>query len=386
MKKLFTVVAALCFVMSGFAEAITCAQALELAMQLPAGSTGTEDVTVHGFITSTDGVVSRKQQVFWMADTPDGGQVFEAYWANLPEPYASNNEALPVGTELNMTGKLMNYQDRIAEIKNGTLEIINVPVVVRDTFDVTADEAVLEASAWSVGEISTDIYRVSGKIKEVQEAYTENQDVPGFNGKSTFLLEVTNEEEIVFKAFRCYSVEEVFAGDSVIILGPLQLYAEKVVEVAGGKVTITKKDHKEAQIINATTDEAIEEALKHDVKWLSEDIYVVSGTVDSISYSYSAEKGTQSFYLATTSEVAKFCAYSCNVPSEIVVGDKVTVKGHLQLYAADLAEISNGEVTVESQGVENIFGGEKAIKTIEDGQVVIIRNGVRYNALGVEMK
>lgn len=386
MKKTITIVAALCFVMSSYADVLTCAQAYEAAMALDAGQTGTEDVTVHGFITFTNGTVSRKQQVFWMADDPEGGNVFQAYWANLPEPYATDGTPLPVGTELNMTGKLMNYNGTTAEMKNGTIELINVPVLNRDTIDLTADEAIEEASVWSVGDISTDYYNVSGKVKEITTAYTENQDVPGYNGKSSFTLEVSNEDGIKLTAYNAYSVEEVFAGDSVVVLGPLQYYAADNVEVVGGKVTITKKgEHQEAQTFYVTADEAITEALTHDVKWLSTDTYVVSGVVDSISYAYNAEKGTQSFYLASTNETAKFCAYSCKVPREIVIGDVVTVTGRLLLFAADLAEIKDGEVSVET-AVEQVNNEAVPAKRLENGQLIIYRNGARFTTTGTQVR
>lgn len=38
------------------------------------------------------------------------------------------------------------------------------------------------------------------------------------------------------------------------------------------------------------------------------------------------------------------------------------------------------------EAIDNIFGAEQAVKTIEQGQVVIIRNGVHYNLLGMELK
>ena len=38
------------------------------------------------------------------------------------------------------------------------------------------------------------------------------------------------------------------------------------------------------------------------------------------------------------------------------------------------------------EAIDNIFGAEKAVKTFEQGQVVIIRNGVHYNLLGMELK
>lgn len=38
------------------------------------------------------------------------------------------------------------------------------------------------------------------------------------------------------------------------------------------------------------------------------------------------------------------------------------------------------------QGLDDINTGTKAVKTIENGQLVIIKNGIRYNALGAEIK
>ena len=37
-----------------------------------------------------------------------------------------------------------------------------------------------------------------------------------------------------------------------------------------------------------------------------------------------------------------------------------------------------------AQGVENVDAAAKAVKTFENGQLVIIKNGVKYNALGVK--
>ncbi len=384
MKKIITIVAAICFAMSSFAETITCAKAVEIAMALDPGATTTDEYTVHGFITSTNGTVSRKQQVFWMADTQDGGQVFQAYWANLPEPYATDANPLPVGTELNLTGKLLNYNGTTAEIKNGAIKLINVPVVKYDTIDVTVEDAITVATTWNVGDISTDRYRVLGKVKAITRAYEENKDVPGYKGKSSFTL-VTADEKVVFTAYNAYSIEEVFAGDSVIILGPLQYKAENSVEVAGGKVTITKKDHEEAKTITVTKDEAIETATAQEKGWLSTDNYIVTDiTVDSISFKYDETKKTQSFYSFGLNRTADFIAYKCKVPRELVVGDKVTVKGKLQNFKGN-AEIANGEVLLQTALTEVLDKTNNAVKVIQGGQIFIIKNGIRYNILGTQI-
>ncbi len=80
-----------------------------------------------GYITEVFGNVSRNQQSFWMADTKDGGQVFEAYWANLPEGVA----AFTVGSKVKITGNLLKY------VKNGvvTPEIKNADVVILEAGD-----------------------------------------------------------------------------------------------------------------------------------------------------------------------------------------------------------------------------------------------------------
>lgn len=53
----------------------------------------------------------------------------------------------------------------------------------------------------------------------------------------------------------------------------------------------------------------------------------------------------------------------------------------VQTPSARVRKISVGE----AQGVENVTAGEKAVKRFENGQLVIIKNGVRYNAIGVQL-
>ena len=56
----------------------TCAEAVELTNALGDGDTSTEVYSVTGYITEVVGEVSRNQQTFWMADTQNGGRIFEA--------------------------------------------------------------------------------------------------------------------------------------------------------------------------------------------------------------------------------------------------------------------------------------------------------------------
>lgn len=78
-------------------------------------------------------------------------------------------------------------------------------------------------------------------------------------------------------------------------------------------------------------------------------------------------------------------------------GVQVTVTASLQHYhkdatdtqeAIDLAETVAGGtlVFVGFEGINNVSDNEQTIKRIENGQVVIIRNNVKYNTLGAEIK
>ena len=100
---------------------INCAKAAELALALEDKAESAETYTVIGYITETNGTISRNQQVFWMADTKDGGKVFEAYWANIPDP----TKALPVGTKVKMTGKLKRYGST-PEMQNGDVVVLEM--------------------------------------------------------------------------------------------------------------------------------------------------------------------------------------------------------------------------------------------------------------------
>ena len=60
------------------------------------------------------------------------------------------------------------------------------------------------------------------------------------------------------------------------------------------------------------------------------------------------------------------------------LGGEVQIKEFAGGYRISKIQVGAG------QGVENINADVKAVKTFENGQLVIIKNGVRYNALGAQ--
>ena len=132
----------------------------------------------------------------------------------------------------------------------------------------------------------------------------------------------------------------------------------------------------------------------------SKDVYAVTGYVDSISYAYSEEHDNISFFMCDdmANPVYEFQAYRAKGGKDLTVGTKVIVTGNLYHYykaATEDAEEQNkyqlnAGATIEiiggSEDIKNIIIEGAAIKLIENGQLVIIRNGVRYNAAGVVME
>ena len=95
---------------------VTCAQASQIASGLNHNSPTTETYNVTGFVTETEGIVSKGQQVFWMADTENGGRVFQGYWCNVPEQ-------IKVGDYISVKGEILRYNST-SEIKHGDVLLL----------------------------------------------------------------------------------------------------------------------------------------------------------------------------------------------------------------------------------------------------------------------
>ena len=75
--------------------------------------------------------------------------------------------------------------------------------------------------------------------------------------------------------------------------------------------------------------------------------------------------------------------------NQISVGDKVMIYGEIKSYQGE-NQLGQGSYIIKHEkaatAVENVEDGAKAVKMMENGQMVIIKNGVKYNALGVKME
>ena len=126
--------------------AITCQEAREKALALAQGSQSSAEYVVVGYVTSLNGSYSTqyKSQTFWVADTPNGGNVFYAY-------QCYNDAPVVKGDKVSLTGKLLNYNGT-PEMKWGQTEVL-IPAI---------ETAVEEIGVLDWNAEDVEIYSVTG--------------------------------------------------------------------------------------------------------------------------------------------------------------------------------------------------------------------------------
>jgi len=218
---------------------VTCAEAVELINALADNGTSTETYSVTGYITEVIGSVSTKtgspQQSFWLADTKDGGQVLQAYYANVPDGVS----AFTVGSKVKITGQLTKYVKNDAvtpEIKNPTVEILeagddggdtDTPVdpagtgTSTDPYNVAKIKQLISESNAPTGEIY-----IKGKISQIKSLdvskYTRAQYYISDNGSTTNQFYVYN--GLYLGGANFTANDQIKVGDDVVILGTLGTY------------------------------------------------------------------------------------------------------------------------------------------------------------------
>ena len=214
---------------------VTCAKAVELCNALADNASSTETYAVTGYITDVFGEPSKNQQSFWIADTKDGGKVFNAFYANLPEGV----EKFVVGSKVTITGKLLKYVKADGTV---TPEIKNADVTIHEVgggdepgteaTKVTCAKAVELCNALTANASSAETYAVTGYITDVFGEPSRNQQ--------SFWIADTKDGGKVFNAFYANlpeGVEKFVVGSKVTITGKLLKYVK-----ADGTVTPEMKN------------------------------------------------------------------------------------------------------------------------------------------------
>ena len=373
---------------------VTCAEAVELTKALADGATSSETYTITGYITEVIGDVSRNQQTFWMADTKDGGRVFEAYWANLPEGV----EAFVAGTKVKITGKLMKYVNAnngnvIAEMKNPIVVILSDDGGQGGTADegtpITCAEAVQLTNALADGGTSAETYTVTGYITEVIGNVSRNQQ--------TFWMADTKDGGRVFEAYYANlpeGVSEFAVGTKVKITGQLMKYVNNsgqvTPEIKNPTVVILPDDGGQGggetpiEGTGITCAEAVQLTNALADNGTSTETYTVTGYITEVIGNVS--RNQQTFWMADTQDGGRvFEAYWANLPegvSAFAVGMKVKITGQLLKYVNNSGqvtpEIKNPTVVILEQG----GGGQGGDVTPIEGPSITCAEAVQLtNAL-----
>ena len=112
------------------ATQVTCAEAKEIALKVSGNNVPTElTYVVKGYVTNIVGDWKSGKQSFWIADTKDGGEVFEAYYCFI-------SKAVTLGDYVQLFGKLTKY-NTIPEMADGQATILPEPAPEPVMFNVT---------------------------------------------------------------------------------------------------------------------------------------------------------------------------------------------------------------------------------------------------------
>lgn len=186
-------------------------------------------------------------------------------------------------------------------------------------------------------------------------------------------------------------------GAEVYVTGSLKNY-NGTPEIDHGTVTaISGGSEIVAQEVTVAEALAVAQAL--DVNATSTDYYAITGYISGIVTAYSEQYGNISFWMSDAADDAQnFQAYrakcDASIADKLVVGAKVKVTDKLKHYykAADeehpddlhTYETNGGGtvILIQGAGVEDINVNVPAVKFIENGRIIILRNGVRYDVQG----
>ncbi|MCQ2345926.1 MAG: hypothetical protein MJZ82_04090 [Paludibacteraceae bacterium] len=227
-------------------DTITCAQAADYALNtLAEGTTADFSVTVIGYVTSTDGVVSKGQQVFWMSDEKGSTKTLQAYWANLPDGITP----IPVDAKVALTGKLMNFSGKTAEIKNGDIVILeggNKPVDRDLNFQPVPEDAISIAEAMAKGQALAD--NTTDETEVTVVGYIGKVAFQTANDTASWYMcdAITGETFFEFEAYKCAIDNYIQAGDYVFVTG-------KITKYVGEKGTTIEIKYGQAYFAEAAT-------------------------------------------------------------------------------------------------------------------------------------
>jgi hypothetical protein len=207
-------------------DTITCAQAKEYAMTLASGATSTITVTVIGYANNVS-AASGTEQTFFIDDV-NGSNVktVQAYYCYLPELMEVTE-----GSKVAITGKMMNYNGKVAEMKNGQVNILEggKPVERDITYEEIPDTAITVAEARQIGAAlqagdTSDVVTVKGFVAKLYKSYDASKKQQSFYMYDNM---TDGTDFFDFEAFKTSIEVGAIVGDYVFVTGRITVYTSE---------------------------------------------------------------------------------------------------------------------------------------------------------------
>lgn len=390
MKKLLSLAALFFAALSINAQdpiAVTCAEA---AAAMPAQHNDeTQDVyIVTGYITETNGTISREQQCFWMDDEKGSKKTVQGYWCNLPE--GEKDKALKVGDKITVTGKIMNYNNT-PEIKNGDVAIIErAEVLPVDT--ITVSDALQR-----IKDGKLQACAVSGKVMEpfintkagnavcywMTDANNPNDSIQAFK------MNGANDQK-----YNSLSDLEFIEGDVILVYAKgLSLYHDNgknidIPEINGGYF-IEKISGSED--INLAWPDAVAYAYSEEDHWSLEIQKVSEDEQNKIEVSFPLEKADAiagSYTIANNAKITVGGVSEDAASGTLLIEFKAVDKDKQNVYSVAIKAIADGKIYHFNQEIvvvaidaeyETIdLVGDRPFTPTEDGQEITCAQAREY--------
>lgn len=420
MKKFFTFITAALFAVS--MNAITVAEALQIAGELEQGASTEEEYEIEGYVTAyagaqadTDGGWSQYQnQIFWIAD--EAGTAASNADGALEVYQGVPTEMIYVGDKVKVTAKLTNYNGLLETVKKAPVEILEKvdrpEQPEEEVGDVvfTGADFLGQGTATSGSEVTATI---DGVTFACDKGYSDDEHST-LRCYKTGVITITSETEqigkLVFKFFSTYTGD---LNTTVVVNAkewsytlPSQARIEKVSVFFG---EFEPEPEPEPEVTPEvpegvlTCAGAVEFAATVPEEPTAEQKEVEVGDVvvrGFVSFCYDLKPGEtqQSAWLADlkSAKAGVVQAFYANVTEAVAKGDYVEATGKLVKYFKAgkdgkpdeiILEIKNGDMKkVDPLAVENVFTTVKAQKVMMNGTLYIIRGNKMFDVRGAQVR
>lgn len=377
MKKIYALLTVV-FVAANMmaATVMTCAEAAAAA------SSTSQEVQVTGYVTeiATAWSDQYKNISFWMSDTENGGRVLQAYRASCQ----TEDDAPSVGDIVTITGNLILYNKKTPEISaGGTYMFVKKATKITMTSETATFTYTNQIS-------SKGRWQLKAKNSDYQLSLTNSNYVSQIGG--TYSASDLNHD--VSYLYTSYSGYSYFEGGSITITE-----SDNGFQITGRLSGSDQNDY--ALNVSFTYPQANNNVYSYvyTSDWQDN---TGDGYFNIYGYDYTNSIG----YMLYVSSDSMTGSYTVN--DLFPVYSYVTVNGEdIHIYSAEINVYSSYDYKYEVyanllcynntmyyvtfyleslQAVDNVEAAGKVSKKIENGQLIIEKAGVRYNAQGAEIK